>query len=163
MVPAQSKAEPCSDFKLPLEVQQKLSTAYAGWKIVTSALLPAEDRQTWLECCARDCPGIIRGRFTDDADGYVVNLIRTTGEKRFQQIVYFRPTRDGFDIITVCPSAMRGPILVISKGPPGTYKDGYTGRTVKAQRDVIFTAQIDGRAWVDYWDGSRFRDITTSI
>ena len=129
----QAKASPCSDIRLPEQVQQKLSTAYVGWKIVTAALLPYYDRPTWLECCAKECPGLIQGKFTGEQEGHVLNLILKTQNKTLQQIVYFQPTKNGFDVITICPSAVRGPILVIRKGPPDRYRDRYTGRSTQGR------------------------------
>jgi hypothetical protein len=159
----QTRADPCSDIKLPEQVQEKLSTAYAGWKIMTPALLPDYDRSGWRECCAKECPGLIQGKFTDEAQGYAVNLVRKTRAKTFQQIVYFRPAKTGFDVVTIGPSSAVDVVSVIRKGPPGRYRDHYTGKAIKTDRDVVIVSEIDAGAVAYYWDGTRFRFVHTSI
>ncbi len=163
VVNVQTTADTCSEIKLPEQVRQQLSTAYPGWKIVTGGVLPYYDCDTWQHCCAKECPGIIRGQFTDDEQGYVVNLFRKARDKTFDQVIYFRPVRSGFDVITIAPSMPVGEIVVIRKGPPDTYRDGYSGRTIKAERDVILVENIGGGASAYCWDGRRFQRITTSI
>ena len=159
----QTKADSCLDIKLPEQVRQKLSTAYVGWQIVTAARPPDEDRGTWKDCCAKECPGVIQGKFTDDGQEYVINLIRKTQNKTFQQIILFRENENGLGVVTIDPSSVVGVVSVIRKGPSGTYRDRYEARSIKAERDVIIVSEIDAGALAYYWDGTRFRWISISI
>jgi hypothetical protein len=158
-----TRADSCSDIKLPQQVQQRLSTAYAGWQIVTPALLDEYDRRLWSARFGNACPGLIKGKFTDEEEGYVVNLVRKAGAVILQQLIYFRPTNGGFDIMTIDPSCVVASVSVIRKGPPGKYRSADTEKSVTVTRETIRSIAMEAGELVYYWDGTRFRSIATSM
>lgn len=74
-------ASPCDVKNLPDQIQSSLTGEYAGWKVVIPSTLEASDRGTWLENYSKECPGLIRGEFTGDNEGYVLNLIKRASGK----------------------------------------------------------------------------------
>jgi hypothetical protein len=117
---------PCSPANLPAEIQNKLTTKYAGWKIVTPDLLSSENRRYWLKDHPKDCPGLVTGTFSDDNQvGYVLNLI---SRRKGEQVLYFHPSRDGFSVEILepmDPTVAALPLeahLSIEKLAPGKYE-----------------------------------------
>lgn len=47
MACAQSQADPCSAITLPKQIQQKLATDYAAWRIVTPDVFDSDDRELY--------------------------------------------------------------------------------------------------------------------
>ena len=155
-------AKPCDLMMLPEQLQASLATDYAGWRPVTPNMLESSDRQTWIENYSKECPGIIKGRFTDTGEGYVLNLLKVEGGKTHQQVVYFQEHEKG-DIgrVLLKPQAT-SIVLVIRLFAPGKYKDLTSGKSLAIATDTIGLSQIDAGTVVYYWDGAAFRRIVTS-
>jgi hypothetical protein len=155
-------ANPCDQKNLPDQIQASLTKDYAGWKIVTPSTLETSDRETWLENYSKECPGIIKGKFSGDQAGYVLNLIKRLNGKTFQQVVYFEPDESSFSPVVLFPSTAIKIVTVIKKFAPGNYKSANGGRSHLIKTDTIGISQIDAWTEIYYWDGSRFRTMVSS-
>jgi hypothetical protein len=155
-------ASPCDPKNIPRQIQASLYADYAGWRIVTPSALEASDRETWLEDYSKECPGIIKGKFTDVDEGYVFNLIQKRGGKTFQQVVYFQHHDDGYITQVLLKPQAISIVLVIRLFAPGRYKDVTNGKSLMIATDTIGLSQIGSGTVVYYWDGTIFRRIVTS-
>ena len=155
-------ASPCDLKNLPEQIQSSLTGDYAGWRIVTPNALETSDRGTWLESYSKECPGIIKGKFSGDQEGYVLNFIKRLNGKTLQQVVYFEPNGSGFSPVVIFPSTAIKIVTVIRKFAPGKYKPSDGGKSLFIKTDTIGISQIDAWAEVYYWDGSSFRKMVTS-
>ena len=155
-------ANPCDLTNLPESIRSSLRTTYSGWKVVTPAMLEISDRETWSQRYSKECPGMIKGRFAGDSDGFVLNLVMKEGGKLFQQIVYFRPDEASFSPLEVFPRMAIGVQTVIRKFAPGQYKSAHGGRSILIKTDTVGVSQIEAWTEVYYWDKVGFRSIITS-
>lgn len=155
-------ASPCDVKNLPEQIRSSLSGDYAGWKVVVPNTLEASARGTWLDNYSKECPGLIKGKFTGDSEGYVLNLIRKTPGKTLQQVVYFEPSENGYRPVVIFPSTAIKIITVIRKFAPGKYKPAGGGKSLLIKTDTIGISQVDAWTKVYYWDGSRFLTMVTS-
>jgi hypothetical protein len=147
---------------LPQAIQTSLATDYAGWRTVTPNMLESSDRQTWIENYSRECPGIIKGRFTDTGEGYVFNLLNVKGGKTRQQVVYFQEHENEYTQRVILKPQATSIVLVLRLFAPGKYRDLITGKSLTIATDTIGLSQIDAGTVVYYWDGAAFRRIVTS-
>jgi hypothetical protein len=155
-------ASPCDLRNLPEQIQASLTGDYAGWRIVTPSALETSDRGTWLENYSKECPGIVRGKFSGDQEGYVLNFVKKLSGKTFQQVVYFKPNESGFSPVVIFPSTAIKIVTVIRKFAPGKYKPSNGGKSVFIKTDTIGISQIDSWTEVYYWDGLHFQKMVTS-
>ena len=155
-------AIPCDVKNLPEQIQSSLTGDYAGWKVVIPSTLEASDRATWHENYSKECPGIIKGKFSGDSEGYVLNLVKKAPGKTLQQIVYFEPNESGFSPVVIFPSTAIKIVTVIRKFAPGKYKPSDGGKSLFIKTDTIGISQIDAWTEVYYWDGARFHKMVTS-
>jgi hypothetical protein len=155
-------AGPCDVNILPASIRESLNTIYSGWRIVTPAVLELSDRETWRENYSKECPGIIKGRFSGISAEYVLNLIKRENGKLIQQIVYFKDDGKTISPLTLFPPTSIKIVTVIRKFAPGKYRsaDGTKAMTIKT--DTIGISQIDSWTEVYYWDNDKFRRIVTS-
>jgi hypothetical protein len=160
--PLAAKASPCDLKNLPEQIQSSLAGDYAGWKVVIPSLLEESDRRTWLDNYSKECPGLIRGKFTGDNEGYVLNLIEKAPGKALQQVIYFEPKENGYSPMVIFPSAAIKTITIIRKFAPGRYKPANGGKSLLIKTDTIGISQIDAWTEVYYWNGSGFRKMVTS-
>jgi hypothetical protein len=155
-------AIPCDLKNLPEQIQASLTGDYAGWEVVIPSTLEASDSATWHENYSKECPGIIKGKFSGDSEGYVLNLVKKAPGKTLQQVVYFEPKESGFSPVVIFPSTAIKIVTVIRKFAPGKYKPSNGGKSLFIKTDTIGISQIDAWTEVYYWDGSRFRKMVTS-
>ena len=155
-------ASPCDVKNLPEQIQSSLTGDYAGWKVVIPSTLEASDRATWRENYSKECPGVIKGKFSGDSEGYVLNLVKKAPGKTLQQIVYFEPNESGFSPVVIFPSTAIKIVTVIRKFAPGKYKPSNGGKSLFIKTDTIGISQIDAWTEVYYWDGARFHKMVTS-
>jgi len=95
---------PCDSSVLPPEIKSRLEKDFAGWKVVTPALLTsADDRQIWQETGSSECPGIIAGHFRGRQLEYALSLVRGSGYTLEQQVIFFGASRQGFTKIVLDP------------------------------------------------------------
>lgn len=155
-------AKPCDLKMLPESIQSSLAADYAGWRPVTPNMLESSDRQTWIESYSKECPGIIKGRFTDAGEGYVINLLKVGGGKTRQQVVYFQEHEKEYTSRLLLKPQATSIVLVIRLFAPGKYKDLISGKSLAIATDTIGLSQIGAGTVVYYWDGATFRRIVTS-
>jgi hypothetical protein len=155
-------ASPCDVKSLPEQIQSSLTGDYAGWKVVIPSTLEASDRGTWLENYSKECPGLIKGKFTGDHEGYVLNLVKKAPGQTLQQVIYFEPNESGYSPVVIFPSTAIKIVTVIRKFAPGKYKPANGGKSLLMKTDTIGMSQIDAWTEVYYWDGSSFRKMVTS-
>ena len=155
-------AKPCELKMLPEAIQTSLATDYAGWRPVTPNMLESSDRQTWIDNYSRECPGIIKGRFTDTGEGYVINLLNVKGGKTRQQVVYFQEHENEYTQRAILKPQATSIVLVLRLFAPGKYRDLISGQSLTIATDTIGLSQIDAGTVVYYWDGAAFRRIVTS-
>jgi hypothetical protein len=150
-----TSADPCAAAKLPAEIQNKLTTQYAGWKILTPALLATSDDRR-LKHHPKECPGILTGTFSDDNQvGYVLELTRRKKGEIWEQVLYFHPSRDGFSVEILYPSEVVDPRYPVSidKLPPY--------RSVKTYQVLVTLPDEDGDGVIFYWKQGRRHKIRT--
>lgn len=155
-------ANPCDVKKLPQQIQSSLAKDYADWNIVTPNTLEASDRATWDEDYANECPGLIKGKFSGEREGYTLNLVKKLRGKTLQQIAYFEPSDRGFRPVVIFPCTAITIVTVIRTFAPGKYQSFSGDKSLLIKTDTIGVSKIDAWTAVYYWDGSRFRQIVTS-
>jgi hypothetical protein len=162
-------ADPCAMTNLPAEIQNKLTTTYAAWKIATPALLHSLNPKWWPDPkkwsimgglvnpdFSKECPGMVTGKFSDDNQiGYFVNLIRQQDGKTWQRVLYFHPSADGFSVETVVvPSRIKATNQrVLEKMPK---EIGLRYHRVKTD-SVCFYGPEDLSFTVYYWRQGRLK------
>ncbi|HTD23960.1 MAG TPA: hypothetical protein VK738_14985 [Terriglobales bacterium] len=150
-----TETDPCAMTNLPAEIQNKLTTTYAAWKILAPALLTtSEGRRYWLKHHPKECPGILTGTFSDDNQvGYVLELTRRKKGEIWQQVLYFHPSRDGFSVEILNPSRVVDPNFPVSidKLPPD--------RSVKTDQVYVTLGDEDGSGVTFYWKQGRRHKI----
>jgi hypothetical protein len=147
---------------LPESIRASLAADYPGWRLVTPNMLESSDRQTWVENYSKECPGIIKGRFTDAGEGYVFNLLKVGGGNTRQQVVYFQEHGKDYTSRVLLKPQVTSIVLVIRLFAPGKYKDLSSGKSLSLATDTIGLSQIGSGTVVYYWDGSHFRRMVTS-
>jgi hypothetical protein len=155
-------ADPCNPRKIPEQIRSALATEYAGWRIVTPAVLEASDQKEWVDNYSNECPGMISGRFSGNVDGYVFNLIRKRAGKTLQQVVYYPTSDEKVVPMVIWPRAEAQVPIVISKFPPGRYTSFYDRNSISIKTDTIGISKLGAWTLVYYWHGTRFRTILTS-
>jgi hypothetical protein len=155
-------ASPCSLTAVPDTIQASLKNDFSGWKMVVPNLLASWDRDTWLEDYTKECPGMIKGKFTDASDDYVFNLLKFTGKETLEQIVYFHNDGPSYTPLIILKPSKVDVISVLRLFKPGRYKDVNTGKSIMIATDTIGLSDIGAGTIVYYWDGKRFRSIITS-
>ena len=158
-----SWAGTCNSIRLPQKIKSTLDKEYLAWNIVTPELLSSpDDLQMWNENYSGECPGIVSGHFTGQNVSYAINLIRGSGKTLEQQIVFFKPTPEGFKYLVLDPPSHVDVVTVLRKFAPGVYKSPESGRSVSVKFDTIGISEIEAKTIVYYWDGKKFRHIQTS-
>ena len=155
-------AKPCDLKILPEAIQTSLATDYEGWRPVTPNMLESSDRQTWIENYSKECPGIIKGRFTGTGEGYVFNLLNVKGGKTRQQVVYFQEHEKEYIQRVILKPQATSIVLVLRLFAPGKYRDLTSGKSLTIPTDTIGLSQIDAGTVVYYWNGAAFQRIVTS-
>jgi hypothetical protein len=125
-------------------------------------LLESSDQQIWTEHYAKECPGLIKGRFTDAGEGYVLNLIKKANGQTFQQVVYFQQDENGYVPYVLVKAYKASVVSVLRLFAPGKYKDVINGNSLDISTDTIGLSEIGSGTVVYYWDGVKFRSIVTS-
>jgi hypothetical protein len=154
---------PCSTSNLPAQIQSKLTTDYAGWKMVTPGLFHASDLRIWNGDHGKECPGMITGKFSDNQIGYVLNLIERQNGKTRQQVLYFHPGADGFSVeIVVPPAIVKGELQVIVKTPPEKLDDAAQTQPHPAiKTDSVSVSEVGSWPTIYYWEQGRIHKIET--
>jgi hypothetical protein len=161
-VPA-AKADACDAIRLPAEIRAHLDHEFSNWRVVTSNLLGADDRQIWIENFNAECPGLAVGRFRGKKLDFAVNLIRRSGSSLEQQIVLFETTAKGFRTVILAPPSRVDIVSVIRKFAPGRYTSPDSEESVDVRCcDTIGVSEIEANTVVYYWNGKRFQQIVTS-
>jgi hypothetical protein len=168
--------DPCAMTNLPAGIQNKLTTKYAGWKIVTPALLHSLNPVQWTDAKdwsmsggfviggfsgdrSKTCPGMVAGKFSDDNQtGYFVNLIRRQNGKTWQRVLYFHPNADGFSVETVVVPSRIKPAddaeVEIEKMPREMGLREYHIKT---------DSMVMGESLIYYWRQGRLKKIVIDV
>jgi hypothetical protein len=152
--------DPCATAKLPAEIQNKLTTKYAGWKILTRALLYSDQEICMAsDDTCKECPGMVTGKFSDDNQiGYFVNLIKQQNGKTWQRILYFHPSAGGFSVETVQAPSRIEDLQNLEVLEKMSKKDGRRYYHIKTD-SVWVRATGESRWRVYYWRQGRLKKI----
>lgn len=163
LVPASGLAQDCDPAALPQSVRSVLEKSYSKWKIVTPELLSSnDDRKRWTRNHGGQCPGFVLGYFSGDDTGYAVNLVRARSGVTEQQVVYFRPSKKGFESAVLVPPSRVDVVKVLRRFGPGDYRSAGSERAISIELDAIGVSKLQGGTVLYYWSAGKFRSIATS-
>ena len=161
--PARGRAQDCDPATLPGAIQGVLAKSFSRWKIVTPDLLSSgEDRKRWARVHGSQCPGIVSGYFSGDDTGYAVNLVRARPGATEQQVVYFRPSKKGFESMVLVPPSRVEAVKVLRRFGPGEYRSPGSERSISIELDAIGVSRLGGDTVLYYWSAGKFRSMAAS-
>jgi len=152
----------CGIDRVPAQLQSAVAKEYAGWRVLMLSDLSSFDRSEWQDHYHKECPGLIKGKFIDSSDSYVLNLIRKQAGRTYQEIVLFRQGELRFEGKVLSPQTAVDRLTVIRRFPAGEYKSVRSGKPIRITVDTIGIAEIGAWTVVYYWDGTLFRSLVTS-
>ena len=84
----------CSPKILPENIQARLKSEFAGWRILEPGDLSAHARERWAAIKPIQCPGIAIGQFESDETAYAVYLVPASQADARYRLVAFAPNSD---------------------------------------------------------------------
>ena len=89
-----TKVKPCTLESLPDELQVRLKTDYASWKIQDFSNLSAKAKARWHSERPLECPGVAVGEFKTDQISYAVLLVPIEKSDAAYRLVIFTLSGD---------------------------------------------------------------------
>ena len=145
----------------PTELRTELAKKYPEWKVVTPNSLSKDDLHIWRSLHPKDCPGILRGKFMNGEEAFVVALIQGRPSKIREQVLLFKRHGSTIRPITLVSPTNLTIVNVLTKLPPGHYT-GVDGEKIRTKTDAIAVIQLEARALLFYWDGTQFKSLQWS-
>ena len=158
----QAWAGSCDQRDLPAEVQRFLIKFVPTWTILRVDQLRPDDQIIWKRMHRGECPGIAVGNFNGMGQSYALNLVETSQGKLFQQLLVLLPdARKSDRFVLLAPMEVRA-FSVATRMPPGRYENIEDGRYIVAKYDSVAMSVLESGTIQYYWNGTSFRNITTS-
>lgn len=161
-----ASSEPCDSVKIPQAISTLLERSFQHWRIEKSSDLDPSYQELWTKKYAADCPGFVAGHFQKpDSIAYAVLLVPAEQTKKgYRLIVFIETTKDVWRPIILEKDDQYTPTsAVIRLAPPGNYEEADSNKKVHTSTDGIVSERIEAGVLVYYWNGTRFRSISTSV
>jgi hypothetical protein len=137
---------------LPQDLQGEISSKYRGAKLVTISDLDDYDRGLFQKDHGKSCPGLVRVDFYGDRKPTLA-LVLTTGDGANQKAELVVAHKLGENWRTVLLDSAGSSVPVVWRQAPGTYKDVYGKKTIRATKPVIVFCGYGSWAIVYAWTG----------
>jgi hypothetical protein len=158
----QAWALSCDRRELPAEVQRFLAKSAPEWTTLRVDQLRPDDQIIWKQIHSGECPGLAVGNFNGMGQSYALNLVETSQGKLFQQLVVLLPSARNDDRFVLLAPMEVATFSVITRMPPGRYENIEDGRYIVPKYDSVALTALESGTIQYYWDGTSFRNITTS-
>jgi hypothetical protein len=145
-------AQPVSTCELPQDLQREITANYPGAKIVSLSDLSEDDKGIFQKDHRDACPGLVKVDFYGDRKPtWALVLISGDGATQKAELVVAHQVGKDWSIASLETSKLSVPV-VWSQGP-GTYRDVYGEKTIRAKRPVIVFGEYEGWIIVYSWTG----------
>jgi hypothetical protein len=152
----------CQD-QLPPQAQKAVAAKLKHWKVVTTADLPADDREIWEDDYAENCPGITAGQFAPkQSPAFAVTLIRSIHGSLYQTLVLVAGQEQRYQVTTLSRSQKVAHPSIVRRLPSGSYSSAQGQMQIDAPFDVIGYETIQAGTIIYYWSNNKYKDIVIS-
>lgn len=158
--------EPCDSVKIPPAVSALMEKSFPHWRVEKPSDLDTSYQELWTKKYAADCPGFVVGHFLKpDSVAYAVLLVPADQSKKGYRLVVFTEMAGHVwrPIILEKDDQYTPTSVVIRLAPPGDYEEADSNKKVHTVTDGIVSERIEVGVLVYYWNGNRFRSISTSV
>lgn len=135
---------------LPHDLQEEISNKYRGAKLVTMSDLQEYHRRLFQKDHGKSCLGLVRVDFYGDKKPTLA-LVLTTGDGANQKAELVVAHKLGENWTTVLLDSAGSSVPVVWRQAPGTYKDVYGKKTIRATKPVIVFCGYESWAIVYAW------------
>lgn len=147
MMLAAPQNEPCV---LPHDLQGEISSKYPGAKLVTMSDLHESDRRLFQKDHGQSCPGLVSVDFYGDKK-LTLALVLTIGDGANQKADLIVAHKLGENWTTTLLDSAGSSVPVVWRQAPGTNKDIYGKKTIRATKPVIVFCGYESWAIVYAW------------
>jgi hypothetical protein len=161
-----STNEPCDGSKIPPAISAILEKSFPHWRVERIADLDSEYQELWTKKYPNYCPGFVTGHFQkQDSLAYAALLVPADDTKKgYRLVVFSETTKDIWHSTLLEKDDQYTPTsAVIRLAPPGDYEEAENNKKVHTRTDGIVSERIETGVLVYFWNGARFRSITTSV
>jgi hypothetical protein len=158
--------DPCDGIKPPEGLSTRLKESFPHWRIEKTSDLEASYQELWTKKFPTACPGFVAGHLLKpDAVAYAFLLVPSDQTKKgYRLVVFSEPTTGSWHPIVLEKDDQYTPTsAVISLVPPGEYQEADGTKKIHIRTDGIASERIEAGVLVYYWNGTRFRSISTSV
>ena len=151
-------AQPGVTCELPQDLQREITTKYPGAKIVGLSDL-SEDNKGIFQKEHRDaCPGLVKVDFYGDGKPtWALSLISGEGVTEKAKLVVAHQVENDWSIASL--ETAKSSVPVVWGQSPGTYRDVYGEKTIRARRPVIVFGEYGAWIIVYSWTGTNVDKI----
>lgn len=153
-VPSMHAARPNTTCNLPPSLQGEIAVKYPGATFVTLADLREDDEQLFQKEHRDACPGVAKVDFYGDRQPtWALALISGDGATQKTELVVAHQVGKAWKITSLETAKSSVPV-VWSQGP-GTYRDVYGAKIIRAKRSVIVFGEYSAWIIVYVWTGKQ--------
>ena len=151
-------AQPVATCELPKDLQWEIATKYPGAALVSLSDLGEYDKGIFQKDHGDSCPGLVKVDFYGDRKPtWALVLISGDEAKEKAELVVAHQVENDWSIASLETAKSSVPV-VWSQGP-GTYRDVYGEKTIRARRPVIVFGEYGGWIIVYSWTGKNVDKI----
>ena len=149
VVVAAPSIAPC---EFPKDLQVRITIKYPGAKIVNLSDLSDDNKGIFQKDHGDACPGLVKVDFYGDRKPtWAVVLISGDGANQKAELIVAHEVEEDWRIASLETAKLSVPV-VWGQGP-GTYRDVYGEKTIRARRPVIVFGEYGGWMIVYSWTG----------
>jgi hypothetical protein len=163
LLQAQTPDLPACQNQLPPQAQKAVAAKLKHWKVVTTADLPADDREIWEDDYTEQCPGITAGQFAPkQSQAFAVTLIRSMHGALYQTLVLVAEKDQRYQVTTLSRSQKVARPSIVRRLPGGSYSSAHGQTQIDAAFDVIGYEAIQAGTIIYYWSNNKYKDLIIS-
>lgn len=151
-------AQPVPPCELPQDLQREIATKYPGAKLVSLSDLSDDNKAYFKKDHGDACPGLVNIDFYGDRKPTLaLALISGAGADEKSQLVVAHQVGKDWNIASV--ETAKSAIPVVWSQGPGTYRDVYGDKQIRATRPVIVFGEYGGWIVLYSWTGTKVDKI----
>jgi hypothetical protein len=144
-------------------IREHLLREYPDWKLVGVGDLLPHHRELWAGEHAKECPGLVLGRFEPTGKWLAAALIvPSSANDQRAKLILIKENNRKYYFKILADIGQRGPTPVLFKSPAGKYKSWDGSLTVRTRYPVISLVSYESSATVFYWAGGKFHQLQVS-